>query len=119
VSVQWVAVVAGALTIVGMFELLRRQHVKEKYVVLWVFAAFAIAVLALFPRLLDVVASALNIASGPNLLFLIVLIVLGLVCVHLSVAVSRLEEQNRTLAEEIGLLRFALTKSDEPRPKIS
>lgn len=114
-TVQWVAVVAGAVTIVGMFELLRRQHVKEKYAVLWVLAAVAIAVLALFPRLLDVVADALNIASGPNLLFLIVLIVLGLVCVHLSVAVSRLEEHNRTLAEEIGLLRFGLTKSEKVR----
>jgi hypothetical protein len=113
VRVQWVAVVAGAVTIIGMFELLRRQHVKEKYAVLWVLAALGIAVLALFPRLLDVVADALHIASGPNLLFLIVLIVLGLVCVHLSVAVSRLEEQNRTLAEEIGLLGFGLSSSDE------
>jgi hypothetical protein len=117
VSVQWVAVVAGAVTIVGMFELLRRQHVKEKYAVLWVLAALAIAVLALFPRLLDVVADALNIASGPNLLFLIVLIVLGLVCVHLSVAVSRLEEQNRTLAEEIGLLRFGVAQVEKVRER--
>jgi hypothetical protein len=117
VSVQWVAVVAGAVTIIGMFELLRRQHVKEKYAVLWVLAAVAIAVLALFPRLLDVVADALNIANGPNLLFLIVLIVLGLVCVHLSVAVSRLEEQNRTLAEEIGLLAFRSTSEDREHPR--
>ncbi len=109
-TVQWVAVVAGAITIIGMFELLRRQHVKEKYAALWFLSGIAIAVLALFPGLLDHVADTLHIASGPNLLFLLVLIALGLVCVHLSVAVSRLEEQNRTLAEEIGLLRFAVTK---------
>lgn len=112
-TVQWIAVVAGAITIVGMFELLRRQHVKEKYAALWFLSGIAIAVLALFPGLLDNVAELLHVASGPNLLFLIVLIAMGLVCVHLSVAVSRLEEQNRTLAEEIGLLRFAVAKDGQ------
>lgn len=112
-TAQWTAVVAGAVTIVGMFELLRREHVKEKYAALWLFSGAGVVVLALFPGLLDVVANVLNVASGPNLLFLIVLIVLGLVSVHLSVAVSRLEDRNRTLAEEIGLLGFRLSSSDE------
>lgn len=116
-TVQWVAVVAGAITIIGMFELLRRQHVKEKYAALWFLSGIAIAVLALFPGLLDFLADTLHVASGPNLLFLLVLIVLGLVCVHLSVAVSRLEEQNRTLAEEIGLLRFAVAKDRQTRER--
>ncbi len=116
-TVQWFAVVAGAITIIGMFELLRRQHVKEKYAVLWFVSGIAIAVLALFPVVLDDLADALHIASGPNLLFLLVLIAVGLVCVHLSVAVSRLEEQNRTLAEEVGLMRFAVTKDRATRER--
>lgn len=112
-TVQWLAVTTGAVTILGMFELLRRQHVKEKYAVLWLFAGIAVAVLALFPGLLDTVADAVNVDSGPNLLFLIGMIALGLVCVHLSVEVSSLEDRNRTLAEEVGLLRLAVSKIDE------
>ncbi len=117
-TVEWLAAVAGAGTVVAMIELLRRQHVKEKYTVLWFSTGLAVAVLAVFPGLLDLVADALGIRSGPNLLFLIAVIALGLMCVHLSVEVSRLEDRNRTLAEEVGLINLAVrrieSRTDRP-----
>ena len=112
---QWLAGIAGVLTIMAMIHLLRRQYVKEKYAVLWFLAGISVAVLAIFPRLLDLLADILHIHSGPNLLFLIAVIVLGLVCVQLSIAVSTLEENNRTLAEELGLLRLVVDKSHDQR----
>ena len=69
--------------------------------------------LAIFPGLLDLIADALGVRSGPNLLFLIAVIALGLVCVHLSVEVSRLEDRNRTLAEEVGLLNLAVRRIEQ------
>jgi hypothetical protein len=112
-TTQWLAGIAGVLTILAMVHLLRRQYVKEKYAVLWFLAGISVAVLAIFPRLLDLLADTLGIHSGPNLLFLIAVIALGLVCVHLSIAVSKLEENNRTLAEEIGLLKLVVDKSHD------
>ena len=113
-TTQWLAAIAGVLTIMAMIHLLRRQYVKEKYAVLWFLAGISVAVLAIFPQLLDLLADTLHIHSGPNLLFLIAVIALGLVCVHLSIAVSTLEENNRTLAEEIGLLKLVVDKSHDP-----
>jgi hypothetical protein len=109
-TIRWLAALAGAITILAMIDLLRRQHVKEKYAALWVAGGLAVAVLSIFPSLLDMLADLLHVRSGPNLLFLIGVIALGLVCVHLSVAVSTLENNNRTLAEEVGLLKLDVAK---------
>lgn len=49
--------------------------------------------------------------SGPNLPFLMAIIALGIVCVHLSIAVSKLQEKYRMLAEETSLLKLVVDKS--------
>ena len=106
------AVIAGGVIIAAMIELLRRQRLKERYTVLWFATAIGVAVLALFPRLLDLAADALGVKSGPNLLFLLAVSALGLVCIHLSVEVSRLEERTRILAEEVALVRATVRRTE-------
>ena len=107
---RWLALIAGALTVGAMVELLRRRHLKERYTVLWLVVGTGVCVLSVFPGVVDFLADVLGVESGPNLLFLIAVIALGLVCVHLSVEVSRLEDRTRTLAEEVGLLNLAVRR---------
>lgn len=112
--VQVFGFICAALALTAMFELIRRQNIKEKYTVLWMLTAVAIAVVAIYPHLLDSMADATGIKSGPNLLLLVGGLVVTVVCVQLSVEVSRLEDRSRALAEEIGLLRLEIQKSQPP-----
>jgi hypothetical protein len=89
-----------------MLELLRRRQLREKYAILWLFVSVVVVVLAAFPSLLNWVGDRLGISDPPNLLFFGAVIVLLLVSVHLSWESSRLEEETRTLAEEVALLRM-------------
>jgi hypothetical protein len=116
-TTQPLAAIAGAVTILAMVELLRRHHVKEKYTILWLVAGFAVAIVATVPQVLDLLADVLGVQSGTNLLFLIAVIALGLVSVHLSVEVSRLEDQSRTLAEEVGMLNLAINRIERQMRK--
>lgn len=109
-TVQIFGFVCALLALTAMFELIRRQNIKEKYTVLWMLTAVAIVVIAIYPRVLDLIADATGIASGPNVLLLVGGLVITLVCVQLSIEVSRLEDRSRALAEEIGLLRLELAK---------
>lgn len=103
-----------ALAVLGfVLELLRRRKLQEKYAVLWLVVAVVMVPLAFFPRLLDTVATALDIASGVSLVLFLAIIFLLLVCMHLSWEVSRLEEEGRTLAEEIALIRTEARKRAE------
>lgn len=114
---QIFGLIMAAVALVAIFELLRRQSLKEKYIVLWAFTALAIVAVAIHPAVLNDIAHGIGIKSGPNVLLLFGGIVVVLVCVQLSVEVSRLEDRSRALAEEIGLLRLELDKRTRPHPQ--
>ena len=104
-SAHIVALVGGASILIGMFELLRRGQLREKYTVLWLLVGIVVAVFGLSPGLLDAIAKPLHIADPPNLLLFAADVVLLLVTVHLSWEASRMEDRTRALAEEVALLR--------------
>ncbi len=97
--------VTGLLLFVVIIELLRRRQLGEKYAILWLAVGLVVLPLAAFPRLFDGPARALGVASGISLVLFLGFVFLLLVCVHLSWEVNRLEEETRTLAEDMALLR--------------
>lgn len=113
-DVEVVSLVGGVLIVLVMVELLRRRQLKEKYAVLWLAVALAVAVLAVAPGLLDAVAGRLSVADPVNLLLFVGMLVLLSVCVHLSWECSRLEDETRALAEEVALLRNQVEQREPP-----
>lgn len=97
--------ITGVVLFVFILELLRRRQLREKYAALWLTVGVAILPFAFVPRLLDRAASYVGVASGASLVFFLGFVLLLLVCLHLSWEVSRLEEETRTLAEDVALLR--------------
>jgi hypothetical protein len=101
------AIIGFALLVI-IFELMRRRQLREKYALLWGAVAIVVVPLALFPRLLDAVSSVVGVASGVSLVLFLGLVFLLILSLHLSWEVSALEEETRTLAEEIALLRIEI-----------
>ncbi|MEO5781301.1 MULTISPECIES: DUF2304 domain-containing protein [Arthrobacter] len=95
-----------SLAIVGVvFEMLRRKKLREKYAALWLIVGVGTLVLAAFPRLLTIVAETVGVQLPSNLLFIISILLLLGVCLHLSWEISVVEDETRTLAEEVAILR--------------
>jgi hypothetical protein len=95
-----------ALAIVGLVvEMLRRKKLREKYAALWLIVGVATLVLAAFPRLLNIVAEFVGVQLPSNLLFAMSILMLLGVCLHLSWEISVVEDETRTLAEEVAILR--------------
>jgi hypothetical protein len=106
-----------ALALLGcILELLRRHQLKEKYAALWLAVGSAVVPLGLFPQMLDSVAGRIGIASGVSLVLFAGIVLLLVVCIHLSWESSRLEEETRTLAEEIALIRAAMEEQSQSAP---
>jgi len=87
-----------------VFEMLRRRHLREKYAALWIIIGIGMLALAAFPQLLFWASGLLGVQVPSNLLFAMALLLLVLVCLHLSFEQSRSEDEIRVLAEEIGIL---------------
>jgi hypothetical protein len=109
-------VVGAVLTLVVLFEMLRRQRLREKYALIWVVVAFSTVLLVIFPGLLTRAADLLGVQVPANLLFFVASMLLLLLSIQFSYEIGRLEDRTRTLAEEIALLTLRLDTltPDEP-----
>ncbi|WP_315913027.1 DUF2304 domain-containing protein [Arthrobacter sp. lap29] len=95
-----------AIAIVALvLEMLRRKKFREKYATLWLVIGALTVVLAAFPQLLSVASDLLGIQLPSNLLFIMSILLLLGVCLHLSWELSVIEDETRTLAEEVAILR--------------
>jgi hypothetical protein len=102
------AAIIGVVCLLTILRMVRRQHSRAKYSLLWIATGVAFVVLGAAPGLLDWAAREAGVAYPPELLFLVGIIFLVLVAVHLSWEMSRLEDNTRVLAEELALLRTEL-----------
>ena len=106
---------ALCVVVVGLlYFLLRTRRIQEKYAAVWILVAMAVAVLGAFPKLVFWLAALVGVGLPANLLFALAIVTLLAVSIQLSSELSSLEEESRTLAEEIALLRLELRTP--PRP---
>lgn len=96
---------ALALTLV-VVEMVRRRRLKEEYSLLWLLITLALVVLASSRGLLAALATAMGIAYPPSALIVVGFGFLTAAMLHFSGVVSRLGEENTSLAQEIAILRW-------------
>lgn len=110
-SAEVLGLVGAFGILLTLFELLRRQRLREKYAVIWFVIAVGAIVTAVAPSFLTSLSSLIGVHVPANLLFFgATMVLLGLTLQH-SVELGRAEEHVRTLAEEIALLRVQITAS--------
>jgi hypothetical protein len=115
--VQLVAVLASAFLLLVILELVRRKRLLERYALLWLFSALVLLGLAVWRGVLEEVASAVGVAYPPNALFLIAFGFVLALLLHFSLAVSRLADQSKILAQRVALLDDRQRKAEgRPRP---
>jgi hypothetical protein len=110
--VQLVAGLSTLLLLVVVLELVRRRRLMERYALLWLLASVALLGLAVWRDVLDRVASAIGVAYPPNALFVVALGFVLLLLLHFSVAVSRLSDQGKLLAQRMALLEDRLREAE-------
>src|SRR4051794_12362761 len=110
--IQVVAIVASAGMLLVILELVRRRRLLERYAILWLFSAVALLGLAVWKDLLNKIAHAVGIYSPPNALFAIAFGFVLVLLLHFSIAVSRLADQNKVLAQRLALLEERQRETD-------
>jgi hypothetical protein len=104
VRIQIVAIVASAGLLLVILELVRRRRLLERYALLWLFSSVVLLGLAIWRDFLETLARAVGIYSPPNALFLIAFGFVLVLLLHSSLAVSKLADQSKVLAQRLALL---------------
>ncbi len=107
------AAITSIITLIFIFDLLRRGVLREKYAVLWLFVGFLALAASIYPKILELLSRVLGVATPVNLLFFATIVLLILVAVQLSYELSRHEARIRRLAEELALQDQAIRELRE------
>ena len=107
-QLQIVSIIVSLGLLLIVFELVRRRRLLERYALLWLFTAVVLLGLSVWGDLLNQVSRAIGIGYGPSTLFAVALGFITMLLLHFSIVISRLGEQNKVLAQSVGLLQRRL-----------
>lgn len=102
--IQLLAVVASGILLLVVLELVRRRRLMERYALLWLLSGVVLLGLSTFRGLLEDAAELIGIEYPPSALFFIAFAFVLVLLLHFSVAVSRLADQSKVLAQQLALL---------------
>jgi hypothetical protein len=114
---QIIAVIVTLAIFLFVLELVRRRRLVERYALLWMIAALALLVLAIWTEGLEVLGDAMGIEEPANAIFILAFGVAFLLLLNFSVVSSRLSEETKILAQEVASLEERLAAEqakDEP-----
>jgi len=103
-TAQRVAIIGTVLFLALVIELVRRRKLVERYALLWIAVALFGVVLAVWNDALNSIAKATGIQSPTNGLFLLGLVAVVGMLLNLCVAISRLSEETKILAQTAARL---------------
>lgn len=88
-----------------ILDFLRREKLKEKFSIVWILAIVLLQLLIVFEGGLTGLANLVGVYYPPSLLFYLAIVFLFIICLHLSMTVSKLTKQNQILAQRLSLLQ--------------
>lgn len=115
VQIVAILVTGGLFGIV--FELVRRRRLMERYALLWLGSSLMLLALAVWRDLLELIASAIGIFYAPSALFVIAFGFILVLLLHFSLVISRLSDQNKVLAQRMGLLQQQIDAASAARER--
>jgi hypothetical protein len=116
--VSVVGVLASALLILVILELIRGRRLKERYALLWLATGVVLLVLSAWRGGLNTVAGWLGVTGyPPAVLFAVATLFILLVLLHYSTVLSKLTDENVDLAQRVALLEERLGRLTARTPE--
>lgn len=117
VRVSLVGVLASALLILVVLELVRGRRLKERYALLWLATGVVLLVLSAWRGGLNTIAGWLGVTSyPPAVLFAVATLFILLVLLHYSTVISKLTDENVDLAQRVALLEERVGRAPPTEP---
>lgn len=108
ITIQVISLSIALLVMFFIGRLIVRGKLREEYAILWIVCTLILIVFSIWRRGLEQIALALGVLYPPSLVFLAAIFAILIFLVHLSVVVSRMQNQIKTLTQELALLKNEL-----------
>ncbi|RJP64378.1 MAG: DUF2304 domain-containing protein [Candidatus Abyssobacteria bacterium SURF_17] len=107
-----VKIIAGILTLI-VFELIRREKLKDQLAMMWFVSSLTVFILSLWAPLWVGISHVLGIRYEPSLFILGGLLFCVSVLLYLTVMFSKHEREKEVLSQQVGLLQWKLEQIEK------
>lgn len=117
IRLQTIIIVCMCIIVLYILNLMQKKRLDYRFALGWLLVDGCILVLAIWPVLLERIASLVGIAAPVNMLFFFGFCLSVAVIFSLSMAVSRLSERVKKLSQEIAIIRKDMYDGDRRKEK--
>jgi hypothetical protein len=103
--IQILAIVVSLMFLLYISRQIVKGKLREEYSFVWIFSTVVLLIFSFWRDGLEIVAHALGVFQAPNLVFTAAIFIILVYLLHLSKVASRLHQQNKTLSQELALLK--------------
>jgi hypothetical protein len=104
-KIQIIAIAISLLFLLYIIRLIIKGKLREEYSIVWIVCTIVLIVFSFWRNGLEVMANLLGVYEAPNLIFTGAIFAILIYLLHLSVVISKLQSQNKQLAQDIALLK--------------
>lgn len=97
---------------VATFEFVRKRRLREEYAILWLLTALSVAVLSLWPGLIETLSRLTGLYYLTSVVFIVFVFVIAIL-MHYSVVISKMKEANKEMVQRCALFERRLREIDE------
>ena len=113
INLQIILILFCILLLVIFIINVKNYKIELKYALIWFFIITISLILAIFPKLLDLIAKILFIKEPINALFFLAIIFNMLIVYSLTNALSRASNNIKKLSQELGILKEKIEKKEK------
>ncbi|GAB3941761.1 hypothetical protein GCM10028805_05440 [Spirosoma harenae] len=109
-TIQIISIIGATLFMLTIFRLIIRGRLREEYSIIWILCTFVLILFSVWRHGLEQISAMLGVFYPPSLVFMAALFAILVFLVHLSVVISKLQNQIRDLTQEMAYMRKDLEK---------
>ena len=113
IRTQIFVIVIAVIALVLLVNMIRRRTLELRYALLWLVMGVGVLIFACFPGLTKYLAGLLGIGTPINMLFFAGFCFALAIIFSLTVALSRMANQVKTLTQEMALLEQEMAELQE------
>lgn len=103
-TIRYALIIGIIIFFIMILKYLKDKTLNLKYSLLWLFTGVCLLILAIFPKLLDMISALIGIYSPVNALFMLGFVFVIMILMSLTSIVSRQNRKIRTLIQELAIL---------------
>jgi hypothetical protein len=112
-SIQLLGVIFSLFLIISVFLMVKARYIREKYSLVWFLIGLFTLVMSMFTGLMEAFSRLIGVDYAPSAFFAILITCAYLLLLHMSVSLSGMKMHNKTLTQELGLLKLKMEQLEK------